>query len=247
MKSPQDFLSILRDERKRIINTLRDTKFSQLDPGISHRQIIPFATYAPWDDDIEFLETYKIICANTLVDIYRCFELWNIAKQMKDEIGDILEVGVWRGGTAGILGVGNRGGVGDLFFADTFSGVVKSGVMDTNYKGGEHSDTTKGVVTKLLDELEIKEYQLLIGIFPDDFIDFRSRSIKLCHIDVDTFLSAKGIMDFIWPKMIRGGIVVFDDYGFFGCEGITKFVNQLNLIDARLIYNINGHGLLIKK
>lgn len=247
MHPPQDYLSILRDERKRLINTLRETKFSQLDAGITHQQIIPFSSYAPWEDDAEFNEVYHIIYENTLVDKYRCYELWSLAQQMKDEDADIIEVGAWRGGTAGILARANKRGKGKLYIADTFTGVVKAGSDDTLYKGGEHADTSQEIVIQLLNRLKIDEYNLMLGIFPDDFKDFPSKKIKFCHIDVDTYLSAKGILDFIWPILIKGGVIVFDDYGFFGCEGVTKFVNQLNLDDARFIYNINGHAILIKK
>jgi hypothetical protein len=38
-------------------------------------RILPGAEYAPWSADRDFLETYEAIRANTLVDIYRCWEL----------------------------------------------------------------------------------------------------------------------------------------------------------------------------
>ena len=247
MDTSWDYLSILKEERKKIINVLRETKFSQLEEGISHRQIIPFATYAPWEDDVAFTEVYQSVSAYTLVDKYRCYELWNITQQLKDDEGDIIEVGVWKGGTAGILGRANKDGKGKLFFADTFKGVVKAGTADTLYKGGEHADTSKGLVIDLLKSLNVNNFQLLEGIFPDDFNDFSSVSVKVCHIDVDTYLSAKEIFDFIWPRVIKGGVIIFDDYGFFGCEGVTKCVNELKLNDARIIHNLNGHALVIKK
>src|SRR5687768_15119297 len=131
MKISEDYLDILRDERKRLLSTLRDTKFSRLDPEISHRQIIPLATYAPWDEDHKFLEIYSKIVGYTLVDIYRCYELWALVKQLQQVEGDIIEVGVWKGGTAGILAVANEEGRGNIFLADTFTGVVKAGEKDT--------------------------------------------------------------------------------------------------------------------
>lgn len=247
METPKDYLSILKDERKRLLNVLRSTQFSQLEEGISHEQIIPLATYAPWEDDTAFKQVYDLISDNTLVDKYRCYELWNLTQQMKEDDGDIIEVGVWRGGTAGILGCANKNGRGELYFADTFSGVVKAGIADTLYKGGEHANTSQEIVKSLFKQLDIRDYQLLVGIFPDDFKYFPSYSIKICHIDVDTYLSAKEIVDFIWPRVIKGGVIIFDDYGFFGCEGVTKYVNEFKLADARFIHNLNGHALLIKK
>ncbi len=44
-------------------------------------------------------------------------------------------------------------------------------------------------------------------------------------------------------------MVVFDDYGFFGCEGVTQAVDELvaQREDVTFIYNLNGHAVLIKK
>jgi O-methyltransferase len=52
----------------------------------------------------------------------------------------------------------------------------------------------------------------------------------------------------IWPRMKKGGIVVFDDYGFFGCEGVTQAVNDLltEIKDAFFVHNQNGHAVLYK-
>lgn len=241
-----DYLNILREERSRILNAFRETRFSKLNQNISHSQCIPFASYSPWLDDKVFLDTYSKISGSTLVDIYRCYELWSIAKQLEEKEGDIIEVGVWRGGTSGIIGKASKNSKGHFYLADTFHGVVKAGKDDTLYTGGEHSDTEESIVISLLESVGVDNYTILKGIFPDDFPSFKTNGIKLCHIDVDTFFSAADIMNSVWPQILPGGMVVFDDYGFFGCEGVTLYVNQLNLPDARLIYNINGHGILIK-
>ena len=63
---------------------------------------------------------------------------------------------------------------------------------------------------------------------------------------MDTYQSAKDIFDYAWPKMQVGGVVVFDDYGFWTCEGVTKYFNALELADGRKIHNLNGHGIIIK-
>ena len=44
-----------------------------------------------------------------------------------------------------------------------------------------------------------------------------------------------------------GGMIVFDDYGFSGCEGVTKLVDEeRNKNDRIVIHNLNGHGIIIK-
>lgn len=47
--------------------------------------------------------------------------------------------------------------------------------------------------------------------------------------------------------MVYGGIIVYDDYGFKNCAGITKHVEeQMNCNDRLVVHNLNGHALILK-
>lgn len=72
------------------------------------------------------------------------------------------------------------------------------------------------------------------------------------HSDVDAYNSTKGVIEWSIPRLLKGGLIVFDDYGFLGREGVAKYVNELmsDLIMKKeflLVYNLNGHAILIKK
>jgi O-methyltransferase len=245
-----NFYSSLVQFRKNIIEVLKKVEFTTLDKTIIHEQIIPGASYSPWRNDNDFVKCYEIIKNNTLVDIYRCYELWYYIKKHPLLFGDILEVGVWRGGTGCLLAKAAELFSGSkVYLADTFSGVVKATGMDSNYKGGEHADTSIKIVQELVDSLKLNNIRLLKGVFPNEVnLDHETvkPKIKLCHIDVDTYDSAKDVFNYIWQYVIKGGAVIFDDYGFWGCEGVTKLGNELAPRDAIFIYNINGHAIFIK-
>lgn len=210
--------------------------------------ILPKSTFSPWLNDADFLKLYDAIKANTLVDIYRCYELWQIAVRLKNIDAAIIEVGVWRGGTAALLAKANNN-FSPVYLCDTFEGVAKAGEKDNQYKGGEHADTSIDIVEQLLNEQCIKDYHILTGIFPDEHSEkIALNKFKICHIDVDVYESAKDIFNWVWDKMIVGGVVIFDDYGFAACAGITQLVDELahKTPNAFFVHNINGHGLLIK-
>lgn len=214
--------------------------------------ITPYANYAPWLQDAEFQDTYSRIKDHTLVDIYRCYELWQLTQEVHaiNDTASFLEVGVWKGGTAGIVGkkLALLNSNIPFYLADTFSGVVKASEKDEFYKGGEHADTTIEIVEKLMSETG-SNYKILTGIFPNDTAAKISADEKfgLCHIDVDVYQSAKDIVDWIWDRLITGGMIVFDDYGFHTCTGVTRYVNeQRNKSDRAVIYNLNGHAIIIK-
>jgi O-methyltransferase len=219
----------------------------------SYESVKPVASYAPWKGDEQFLATFASVKANTLVDIYRCWELWTLVAQSAKVDGDIIEIGVWRGGTGTLMAKKAElsGAKSSVYLCDTFSGVVKAGVNDTHYQGGEHADTSRGTVEHLIyDVLKLSNVTVLQGIFPDDscgILEKKNARFSLCHIDVDVYQSAKDIMAWIWGRMVRGGIVVYDDYGFATCEGITRYVNEQLPINDRLVFhNLNGHAVIVK-
>ena len=191
----------------------------------------PVANYRPWDIDAEFQSVYRLVRDYTMVDVYRLWTLWFVARQLPP--GDVLEVGSWRGGSGTVIARAladdpARSGERRIILADTFRGVVKASSRDSYYKGGEHANTSVDLVRDLLRSAGVPEVELLPGVFPDErgeeIADCR---FALCHIDVDVYQSARDAFEWVWPRLVPGGLVVFDDYGFYGCEGVTSLIAEL--------------------
>ena len=227
--------------------------FGDCDDGslLPHSVVRPIASYSPWRTDKEFQAAFQAINGHTLVDLYRCYDLWNlVAETAKLPGGEILEVGVWRGGTGCLIGrrAALLGMDTTVHLCDTFSGVVKAGQHDRHYDGGEHSDTNEGVVRELAERLALENVDILRGVFPDETGHrIETSSFRLCHIDVDVYESAREILKWVWPRMVTGGIVVFDDYGFLSTGGITRLVNEERVLPDRIMnHNLNGHATFVK-
>lgn len=208
------------------------------------------ADYNPWNSDQEFLETWGAIRKHTLVDQFRCYTLWSLVENVaKLPDGDFLEVGVWKGGTGALIakklslmGYGHA-----VFLCDTFEGVVKAGEKDTCYVGGEHSDSSKQTVLNLLDSVHAHAH-ILTGTFPEETGEqVEAFSFRFCHIDVDVHNSARDTFNWVWPRLVQNGVVVFDDYGFASCAGVTEFVNKIkNDKDKLFMYNASGQAVIVK-
>jgi O-methyltransferase len=212
--------------------------------------VLPIATYSPWLLDAEFQSVLQQVRANTLVDPLRCWELWFLAGQLAKLRGDYLEVGVWRGGTGALVAkrVASMGIDAEVHLCDTFSGVVKAGDADTHYRSGEHADTSPQLVQELLDRLGLTNAHIHVGVFPDEApTHLADRLLRFVHIDVDVYESAREIVEWVWPRLVGGGVIVFDDFGFSTTRGITRLCHELEgKSDAILLQNLNGHGVLIK-
>lgn len=239
----------LHDFRKKLLADLASLPLTQLKEGYPHEQVLPKATYAPWRNDRVFIELYSKVSNHTLVDIYRLYELYCLAGSVVAAEGHFLEVGVWKGGSAAVIGSrSQRLGDCELWLADTFSGVPKAGnSKDTVYQGGEHADTSIAEVEVLLGACGVTDFEILRGLFPQETsAPVESKSFRFVHIDVDSYDSAAEVFRWAWPRVAVGGVVVFDDYGFWGCEGVTAFVDEMRSQGAFVVHNLNGHAILPK-
>jgi len=237
-------------EVKSYLQAVRNRRLGPRQPAdIPHAIVIPRATYSPWLTEPAFREDYGLVYKNTLVDIYRCYELWSLTGQTLRTPGDILEVGVWRGGTGVLMALQARrvNSKAKVYLCDTFSGVAMAGDRDSHYKGGEHSDTSADIVENLVAKTNLENVEILVGMFPADSGSIlQQNNFSFCHIDVDVYESAKATFEWVWPRLNRGGIVVFDDYGFLRCGGVTKLVNELSAPGRTFVHNLNGHAIIMK-
>ena len=220
------------------------------DKNGSYAPMLTGASYAPWLTDKEFNDVYGLVKENTLVDKYKCYALWQLVEQVSSLKGVIIEVGCWKGGS-GIL-LAKKAELENLqtyvYLFDTFSGIVKAGPKDSNYTDGEHSNASKEDVIQLQRKAKIDAF-IIKGVFPEDSsYCIKDDKIRLCHIDVDVYQSAKDAFEWVWKRVVSGGIVVFDDYGFQTCSGVRKFVDEIkDNHDNIFIHNLNGQAIIIKK
>jgi O-methyltransferase len=216
-----------------------------------HSTISPHATYSPWLADPEFLANDRAVRQFTLVDAYRRYELWQlVGEAAKLPEGDLLEVGVWRGGTGALIAQRARlSGLRDrVFLCDTFAGVVKSGVNDPWYSDGEHADADVEYARSLLHRLGLEDVEILVGVFPDEVAErLAERRFRFCHLDVDVYESTRDAFEWLWGRLVPGGLVVFDDYGFATCDGVRRFVEEERANEGRVVvHNLNGHAVVVK-
>jgi O-methyltransferase len=181
-----------------------------------------------------FREAYEVSRSlDTLVGEDRARYLWEEALRCAGLEGEFWECGVYRGGTAALLvrALWESGHPRHLMLFDTFDGLpAPCPLVDTHDKGefkAEFSELTKffasapfvtvvkGTVPLILEQVEASR-------------SVPSR-ISLAHLDLDLYEGTLGALDFIWPRLVPGGVIVIDDYeweGSIGCPGVKKAVDE---------------------
>ena len=139
----------------------------------------------------------------------------NIAKQTPP--GIFVEIGVYKGGTAWHLCKLAEEQNRKIYLYDTFEGIPYKDQVDS-HKVGDFKDTS---YEKIVEELP---YATVVkGIFPYSAVDMEG--ISFVHFDCDQYKSIIDGVSHIRSKMIKGGIMWFDDYGCL--EGATKAINEI--------------------
>lgn len=178
----------------------------------------------PWHEDEGFRKLLWQVKGRTLVDEARCFMLYQFARLAAHIPGDIAEVGVYKGGTARLLckTLGSTGKTLHLF--DTFSGMPPTDRSKDRHREGDFSDTSLESVKKYLGDCEnVRFYQ---GIFPATSRPVEEATFSLVHVDVDIYKSVMDCCEFFYPRVQRGGFMIFDDYGFRSCPGVKMAVDE---------------------
>ena len=206
--------------------------------------IISSAVYCPWKDDFKFSLFYKKIENTTLLDLPRSYTLWNAARDLKKYNADILDLGCLQGGSGFIMAKQNINGKVLMF--DTFQSFYQNDGLHTK-KTFLFEDI--GKVKKNIKKLRLKNTYVFKSRFPEN-LKIKINKIKLCHFDVNVYSETKKCFEFVNKRIIKGGIMVFDDYGIWGVNGIKKFISYVNKKYSKnfiFIKNYMGQCILIKR
>lgn len=73
---------------------------------------------------------------------------------------------------------------------------------------------------------ECKNVKLIKGIFPGSAAHLKDTEFAFVHIDTDFYLSVKACLEWFWPRLLPGGIIVLDDYLWSNCPGVQQALNE---------------------
>lgn len=147
--------------------------------------------------------------------------------------GAIVEVGVYKGGTAWWLALTGR----PLYLYDTFTGHPHADPKVDKHGIGEFQDTGIERITETIPTAKVIE-----GIFPQSAVEMPP--IAFAHIDCDQYQSIVESVKYLWPRMVKGGIMWFDDSPCL--KGARKALEDLFPKDSILL-NSAGKNYVIKQ
>jgi hypothetical protein len=137
--------------------------------------------------------------------------------------GAIIECGTYRGAT--LLGMAHvmvvRGLKPRMYGLDSFEGFPEPRPEDAQPGGGLHPDVHRGALgdtsyEKLLRRIELLGWSdrisVLKGFFDQTLSRLAHEKFTVAHLDCDLYESYKVCLEFVYPRMLPGGLIVLDDY-----------------------------------
>jgi O-methyltransferase len=137
--------------------------------------------------------------------------------------GDIVECGVYRGGSASVLGWSmmqlRDGSPRRLWLFDSFAGFPKasdrdgafSHSLEGRYVGSE--ELTRQLLARA--GVPPERYRIVAGRFEDTFANVQTPPVALLHVDCDFYEPVKLTLEKFFEHMTPGGFVVLNDYGIY--------------------------------
>lgn len=165
--------------------------------------------------------------------------------------GDFVECGTGRGMmmSAVLESIQNwNQGQRRMFLIDTFSPFAID--KDT----GEQLSTSSSPTTYAKDfESTRKQFspwknvEFVVGKIPEVLRDFPNTPISFLHIDLNNALPEIAALEFFWPMIVPGGVILLDDYAWSGAEKQYEAMNELGrTLGFCILTTASGQGIVIK-
>lgn len=207
--------------------------------------------------DVITLNLYDKYKEFTMVDKKTYVENLRLVSRFKGVNGCIVECGVWRGGmSAGIAEVmPDR----KVFLFDSFEGLPPAQEIDgndamewqKNKEGAYYFDNCKAEMhfAERAMNMAKADATFFKGWFNETLpVAHLDQEIAVLRIDADWYESTWDCLNFLYPKIVKGGLIILDDY--YTWDGCSKAVHDYlskNTLSSRIHKTSKGVAYIIKK
>jgi len=217
------------------------------------------------DYPTEFLNNWKFVKKDSSLDMERNFTLYQLIKMhnkiFENEETNMIEFGVSRGASLITIARFSKQNT-NLFGVDSFGYYAKeikemsTSKFDSNYQGSKvafnintrFADFSPKILEdkiRNLNEFKNKYLSLIKCHFPNiisekDKEAIYKREYSFVYLDFDLHLSTLDVLNFIFPRIKKKGIILIDDYNMINQEGCKVAIEEYGLDIERCIQTQSG-------
>lgn len=210
---------------------------------------------AGFREDKHFIETLRRNAENDQERslAWRLHTLLWAAQNALNLPGDFVECGVWKGFCFAFLTDYLNFAQIDkqLYLYDTFQGIPEE--MNSEKRSNEvyHRDTSTdpdAILNVVKNRFRnVPNTTIVQGMVPDSFAMHCPDQIALLHIDMNSAASEIAALEALFDKVVPGGMILFDDYGWTGYAAQRHAENAFMKDRGHHVLELpTGQGLVIK-
>lgn len=170
--------------------------------------------------DIDFIEKVRKETRMLLSD-HEAYQLMMATRRTDKIKGDIAEVGTYRGASSKLIAEARGKSGKNIYLFDTFSGLPSLGENDTKFHENQYPADIEEVKKYLSKYPRIEIFK---GMFPQMGAPISGREFSFVHLDVDLYQCTKDSLEFFYPRMSKGGVIISHDY--MTADGVRKAVDE---------------------
>jgi len=114
-----------------------------------------------------------------------------------------------------------------LYLFDSFQGLPKANPEKDKsfWRESMFNDTSSEAVTRVLSEFR-HVVDIRKGWIPDTFVGLDNNRYAFVHADVDLYQSNLDCCEYFYPRLVAGGVMLFDEYAFAAARGEKDAVDE---------------------
>jgi O-methyltransferase len=155
------------------------------------------------------------------------YSLYSLARMQANVPGSMVEIGMYRGGSAGIIChlKGNK----KFYGFDTFEGLPSLGKEDEKWFRENQYSARQDAVTAYL--AKFTGVTLTKGRFPESGSILNGERLSFVNLDVDLYKGMIDSLNFLWEKMNDRGLILIHDTHLGGVKkAIAEFLEGHNVV-----------------
>ncbi|HEY1068249.1 MAG TPA: TylF/MycF/NovP-related O-methyltransferase [Pirellulales bacterium] len=177
--------------------------------------------------DRDFLDIYeRIEGTRNYHSLDRKYALRGLLQLATNVPGATAECGVFRGGSSWLICQHFAGTGRKHYLFDSFEGVSTPGSHDGSWWTRGNLAMPEEVARKNLADFPAESLVFMKGWIPDRFPEVEDQTFSFVHIDVDLYEPTRDSIEFFYPRLSPGGVLLCDDDGSINCPGAKKAMDE---------------------
>jgi predicted O-methyltransferase YrrM len=147
--------------------------------------------------------------------------------------GMIAEVGTFRGASAKLIAESRLKDSRTMHLFDTFEGLPETKEIDRSVFTEKQFVAPYNAVSEYLKPY--KNVRFYKGLFPGTATAVSSTRFSFVHLDADLYQSTKDGLEFFYPRMEKGGVILIHDY--VNGPGVKKAVDEFGASRPEVVFD----------